>query len=76
MKQTRMRYTVLMDKNESGGYTVTVPSLPGCISQGDTWEEALKNIEEAIAGYIETLKILKKPVPVEVKVTIKDTIIA
>jgi antitoxin HicB len=76
MKQTRMRYTVLMDKNESGGYTVTVPSLPGCISQGDTWEEALKNIEEAIAGYSETLKILKKPVPVEVKVTIKDTIIA
>ena len=76
MKQTRMRYTVLMDKNERGGYTVTVPSLPGCISQGETWEEALKNIEEAIAGYIETLKILKKPVPVEVKATIKDTVIA
>jgi len=76
MKQTRMRYTVLMDKNESGGYTVTVPSLPGCISQGETWDEALKNIEEAIAGYVETLKILKKPVPVEVKVTIKDTISA
>jgi len=71
-----MRYTVLMDKNERGGYTVTVPSLPGCISQGETWEEALKNIEEAIAGYIETLKILKKPVPVEVQVTIKDTVIA
>ena len=57
-------------------YFVTVPSLPGCISQGETWEEALKNIEEAIAGYIETLKILKKPAPVEVKVTIKDTVIA
>ena len=71
-----MRYTVLMDKNERGGYTVTVPSLPGCISQGETWEEALENIEEAIAGYIETLKILKKPVPVEVQVTIKDTVIA
>lgn len=76
MKQTRMRYTVLMDKNESGGYTVTVPSLPGCISQGETWDEALKNIEEAIAGYVETLKILKKPVPVEVKVTLKDTMSA
>jgi len=76
MKQTRMRYTVLMDKNESGGYTVTVPSLPGCISQGDTWDEARKNIEEAIAGYIETLKILKKPVPVEVEVTIHDPVVA
>lgn len=61
MKQTRMRYTVLMDKNESGGYTVTVPSLPGCISQGDNWDEALKNIGEAITGYIETLKMLKNP---------------
>jgi antitoxin HicB len=76
MKQTRMRYTVLMDKNESGGYTVTVPSLPGCVSQGDNWDEALKNIEEAIAGYIETLKILKKPVPVEVEVTLKNPVVA
>ncbi len=76
MKQTRMRYTVLMDKNESGGYTVTVPSLPGCISQGDNWDDALKNIEEAITGYIETLKILKKPVPVEVEVTLKDPVVA
>ena len=76
MKQTRMRYTVLMDKNEIGGYTVTVPSLPGCVSQGDNWDEALKNIEEAIAGYIETLKILKKPVPVEVEVTLKNPVVA
>ena len=76
MKHNRMRYTVLMDKNESGGYTVTVPSLPGCISQGDNWDEALKNIEEAITGYIETLKILKKPVPVEVEVTLKDPVVA
>lgn len=67
---------VLMDKNESGGYTVTVPSLPGCVSQGDDWDEALKNIEEAIAGYIEALKILKKPVPVEVEVTLKDPVVA
>ena len=76
MKHTRMRYMVLMDKNESGGYTVTVPSLPGCVSQGDNWDEALTNIEEAIAGYIEALKILKKPVPVEVEVTLKDPVVA
>jgi antitoxin HicB len=76
MKQTRMRYTVLMDKNETGGYTVTVPSLPGCVSEGDSWDEALKNIEEAISGYIETLKILKKPVPVEVEVTLENPVIA
>ncbi|MGB7993508.1 type II toxin-antitoxin system HicB family antitoxin [Methanoregula sp.] len=63
MKHTRMRYTVLMDRDADGSYTVTVPSLKGCISQGDNWDEALKNIEEAIAGYSETLRILKKPVP-------------
>jgi predicted RNase H-like HicB family nuclease len=50
--------------------------LPGCISQGETWDEALANIEEAIIGYIETLKILKKPVPVEVEVTLKDPVVA
>jgi antitoxin HicB len=53
-----------------------VPALPGCISEGADWDEALKNIEEAIAGYIETLAILKKPVPVEVEVRLKDTVVA
>lgn len=76
MKHSRMRYTVLMNKNETGGYTVTVPALPGCISEGDSWDEALANIGEAISGYIETLKILKKPVPVEVEVTLKDPVVA
>jgi predicted RNase H-like HicB family nuclease len=71
-----MRYTVLMDRNTNGSYTVTVPALKGCVSQGDSWDEALKNIEEAIAGYIETLRILKKPVPVEVEVTLKDPVVA
>jgi predicted RNase H-like HicB family nuclease len=65
-----------MDKNETGGYTVTVPALPGCVSEGKTWDEALVNIEEAIAGHIETLKILRKPVPVEVEVTLKDPVVA
>jgi predicted RNase H-like HicB family nuclease len=71
-----MCYTVLMDRNTNGSYTVTVPALKGCVSQGDSWDEALKNIEEAIAGYIETLRILKKPVPVEVEVTLKDPVVA
>lgn len=76
MKHTRMRYTVLMNRNEEGGYTVTVPSLPGCISEGTDWDSALKNIEDAITGYIETLSILKKPVPVEVEVKLKDPVVA
>lgn len=76
MKQTRMRYTVLMNRNDDGRYTVTVPALPGCVSEGEDWDSALKNIGEAITGYIETLSILKKPVPVEVEVKLKDAVIA
>jgi antitoxin HicB len=76
MKHTRMRYTVLMNRNEVGGFTVTVPALPGCISEGADWDTALKNIEESITGYIETLSILKKPVPVEVEVKLKDPVVA
>lgn len=49
------KYRVLLDPNELGGYTVTVPLLPGCISEGDTREEALANIREAIELYVESL---------------------
>ena len=48
-----MKLTVILEPQEEGGYTVYVPSLPGCISQGDTKEEALKNIKEAIELYLE-----------------------
>jgi len=68
LSHTHLRYTVIMEKNEDGGYTVTVPSLPGCISEGSTWDEALAEIEEAISGYIEVAKKLGKPIPVEVTV--------
>ncbi len=62
-----------MEQNEDGGYTVTVPSLPGCISEGSTWEEALAHIEEAIAGYVEVARKLSKPIPVEISVPLNTT---
>ena len=65
-----VKYTVLIEKNEEGGYTVIVPSLPGCITQGDTWQEAIANAREAIAGYIEALKDIGKPVPVELPIEV------
>lgn len=58
-------YKVIFEPAEEGGYTVYVPSLPGCISEGDTYDEALKNIREAIDLYIETLKDMNKPIPRE-----------
>jgi predicted RNase H-like HicB family nuclease len=58
-----MRYRVLIEQDEDGVYSATAPSLPGCISQGKTREEALKNIREAIALYLESLKAHGDPVP-------------
>ena len=61
-----MRYTVVLDPNPgSGAYTVTVPTLPGCITEGATFEEAVENAREAIAGFVETLIQLGEPVPRE-----------
>ncbi|MGC8904741.1 type II toxin-antitoxin system HicB family antitoxin [Thermus sp.] len=51
-----MRLKVVLEKSEEGGYTVYVPALPGCISEGDTLEEALANIREAIALYLEPIE--------------------
>ncbi len=48
-----MKLIVVLEPQKEGGYTVYVPSLPGCISQGETKEEALKNIREAIELYLE-----------------------
>ena len=59
-----MRFKIVLEPSEEGGYTVYVPSLPGCISEGETVEEALKNIREAIELYLE---------PVEDDLVMEDT---
>lgn len=59
----KLRYRVIIEVDEDGMHIVSVPALPGCISQGRTREEALKNIEDAIKGYIESLKKHKEPIP-------------
>ncbi len=51
-----MKYKVVLEPQEEGGYTVIVPKLPGCISQGETAEESLQNIKEAIEGYLKSLE--------------------
>ena len=58
-----MKYRVLIEQDEDGVYVVEVPSLPGCISQGQTREQAIENIKEAITGYLESLKAHNEPVP-------------
>lgn len=61
-----MRQVILIPDLESGGFTVTVPSLPGCISEGDTEEQALANIRDAIDLYIEDLIADGEEVPEDV----------
>lgn len=58
-----MKYRVLIEQDEDGAYVAQVPALPGCISQGSTRDEALANIREAVAAYLESLKAHNEPVP-------------
>lgn len=51
-----MKLNVVLEPSEEGGYTIHVPSLPGCISEGETQEEALANIREAIELYLESVE--------------------
>ena len=61
-------YTVILEPDERGkGYTVLVPALPGCITQGKTKEEALERAKEAITLYIESLEADAEPVPIETR---------
>ncbi len=60
-----MGYTVLLEQESDGGFVASVPALAGCVSQGDTREEVLKNIREAIGLYIEDCIAAGDPVPNE-----------
>ncbi len=53
---TQFQYIVVLTSQPYGGFTVTVPSLPGCISEGETKKEALENIKDAIGGYLKASK--------------------
>ena len=61
-----MKYTVIIEAGRESGYVVQVPALRGCVSQGETREEALINVKEAIEAYIEALQEDRLPVPTEV----------
>lgn len=58
-------FTAFFEPAEEGGYVVNIPALPGCITQGETFEEAEAMAKDAIEGYLQTLKDLKKEIPLE-----------
>ncbi|MBP7529200.1 MAG: type II toxin-antitoxin system HicB family antitoxin [Syntrophorhabdaceae bacterium] len=51
-----MRITIVLEPSDEGGYTAIAPSLPGCISEGNSKDEALKNIKEAVELYLESVE--------------------
>ena len=58
-----MKYRVFIEQDEDGVFVAEVPALPGCISQGNTRKDALRNIQEAITVYVESLKAHNEPIP-------------
>jgi antitoxin HicB len=60
-----LNYRIRLEREDEGGYTVIVPALAGCVTFGETVEEAIEMAKEAIEGYIETLMELGKDVPTD-----------
>ena len=58
-----MKFRILVKQDEDGVFVSEVPELPGCISQGNTRENAITNIKDAISGYITSLKKHDEPIP-------------
>lgn len=61
-----MKYTVIIEKGQESGYVAYCPALRGCVSQGETKEQALRNIKEAAEVYLEALLEDRIAVPVEI----------
>lgn len=61
----RYKYTIVLEQDEDGIYVASCPALQGCYTQGDTYEEAIANIKDAVRLHIEARKSLGEPVPVE-----------
>jgi antitoxin HicB len=67
---TERRYTIVLEPDtDEGGFTVLVPALPGCVTQGGTVEECIERAKEAIAGYLECLAKDGLPAPDDVRTT-------
>ncbi len=66
-----MKYTVILTPDEEdGGFVAECPAIPGCVSEGDSIDEALRNIQEAIEGCLETMDEGRLPLPTDVQVIV------
>lgn len=74
LKKKILQYTVIFEPAEEGGYIVSAPILPGCVTQGETIEEATAMIKDAIEGYLYCLKKHDEPIPVEERKPLISTV--
>lgn len=65
LSKSILKYTVIFEPAEEGGYIASVPVLPGCATQGETFEEAVEMVQDAIAGYLSVLKEERQEIPTE-----------
>ena len=68
MAASETEFEVVLQSEDEGGFSVFVPRLPGCVSQGETREAALAMIKEAIEGYLESLDAHGDPIPKPIEV--------
>ena len=69
-------YTVIIEPGEDNWLVATVPALPGCITQGKTVDEVLKNVKEAIEAYLESLQKNNQPIPEPDRIDIKQVAVS
>ena len=67
-----MKFRVVSEQDENGAFVAYCPSLPGCVSQGKTYREAQRNIQQAIQGYLESLNKHREPIPPPIHETVVD----
>jgi len=67
ISQKILKYTAIFEPAEEGGYVVSVPTLPGCATQGETFEEAVAMIKDAMQGYLAVLRDEGEEIPQEIE---------
>jgi len=70
-----MKFRIIIQQDEDGIFVSECPNLPGCISQGKTREEAIENIQDAIKGYVESLKKHNEPIPPSIHEEIVEVVV-
>ena len=76
MKARALRFTVVFEEAEEGGYIARVPSLPGCVTQGETLAEAERMVRDAIKGYCASLRKHHQPIPRDVREVVESIEVA